>query len=340
MKKNVFIGMALAITVLSACSNNDALTVDDEANVVPTVEQADEFAQIKADIAAYSAKRMEVNGTTVDHSNMTRSWWSNFWKAVKSVFMADATGFITNSVTTRSNYVGEQMKEREGNAVVASIVQTINVIFHPNTSNQKNIGLSQAPRYQVSLTRPDSLALDSTVIFPRQGAVNTGTPNYGINKGEVLQIDSAGYYHNAAIVEVFKQVPQAQTLVNMSNKELLNVVNTSVEKVMSLIPGSLQKDSLYNSRVLANIEAARNNTSTEVEVKDPDMKEILSVIETYLNKMYETEGENGNWSEYSKGVISIIDKSNLSEEKKERLRSAATVAFASTQLWNMDAFKE
>lgn len=28
MKKNEFIGMALAITVLSACSNNDALTVE------------------------------------------------------------------------------------------------------------------------------------------------------------------------------------------------------------------------------------------------------------------------------------------------------------------------
>lgn len=56
--------------------------------------------------------------------------------------------------------------------------------------------------------------------------------------------------------------------------------------------------------------------------------------------MYETEGLEGDWIGYSRGVMAIISNSNLDSDTKDAMKAVFSVAFASSQLWNIETFKE
>lgn len=339
MKKILFFMFALFATVLvTSCSSEDRIAA--ETSVKPIEDEAMKaasFLKVKNDIVKYGEDRMAQKTELVGAggaSTETRGIFSKIWKSIKNVFKADGRGFIEETTNKKSTAVLETRSfwsnlflSRVGNAVVQSVKQV--VVEITGGGEEATNGTPQAQKvsavYTVSPVNPSEIALDSTIIFCRENDADMQ------QAGGVEQMDSAGYYHNAVILDLFNELPSISVIEDMSDEELLQAVNESVERIFNLEEGILQNDSVHNAIILSNM-----NLGTYDEDED---EEIISVIETYLESMYEAEGLECDWTEYSKGVMSIIDDSELDEDTKERLRAAFTVTFASAKLWNIEMFK-
>jgi len=351
--KILLFSVALAATVFTSCSNEDtSLEADYQNDVINTTVENDDFLKLQENIIEYGTLRAEqnalaLNGNVVSDNSKTRGFWGKLWGFAKGLFKSDAKGFgikIDSGGTkakmpkprTRGG-VGDAIitavEGATGAAVLSSIGFVVDVfrgaqVYDATTGDfgaKKSIGIaaSTPPVYS------SDVALDSVIIF---------VPSEG--KTEVTQLDSAGYYHNAAIIDIFKNIPNIETLAAMSDEELVQVVSRSVEHVFELPEGSFQCDVVRDTvSSVIDLEYKEEVASSEGTVQ-AEHEKVMSVIETYLQNMYETEGLEGDWKEYSKGVMNIINNSSLDSDTKENLRAVFSVAFASSQLWNIEMLKE
>ena len=328
--------VALATIVFSSCSNEDILLDGNSHNDVTNVTtENDDFFEIKENIIEYGAMRAEQNALTVDGQDAsdnikTRGFWGAIGGFAKGLFKSDANGFkITTSdnkanipqQATRSwfsNLFKSTIETATANAVKSSIQYAVDV-FRGKLRYNNDSGVYEARKVigvgnSTPPVNPSEIALDSVIIFYDSEEMYAASP-----------LDSAGYYHNAAIIDIFKTIPDIETLAAMSDEEISQTVNRSVEHVFKLPEGSIQCEAMHDS------------ISNDV---NPEWENLMSVIETYLQNMYETEGLEGDWIGYSRGVMAIISNSNLDSDTKDAMKAVFSVAFASSQLWNIETFKE
>lgn len=347
--KNRFLlfSVALAAIVFSSCSNEDILMDENtQSNVTNPTTINDDFLEIKENIIEYGTWRSEQNDLTLDEYETsdnikTRGFWSKLWGFAKGLFKSDAKGFINTSggskaniaqQTTRSGWgktAGTLIELATANAVFSSIKYVVNVCTGEYTYNN-NSGIFEAKKIMgiptsISPVNPTDIALDSTIVFYDP-------------KEKISQLDSAGYYHNAAIIDIFKTIPNIETLATMSDEEISQTVSRSVEHVFELPEGSFQC-TLDTISVDSYSEYKGGGASSE-NTEQAEYENLMSVIETYLQNMYDTEGLEGDWVGYSKGVMTIISNSSLDSDTKDVLKAVFSVAFASSQLWNMEMLKE
>lgn len=328
--------VALATIVFSSCSNEDILLDGNSHNDVTNVTtENDYFFEIKENIIEYGSMRAEQNALTIDGQDAsdnikTRGFWGKLWGFAKGLFKSDANGFINTSGGTKSNIAQQTTRSGFGktlgtvielataNAVFSSLKYVVNV-FTGDLKYNKNSGTFDAKKVigignSIPPVNPSDVALDSVIIFYDSEEMYAASP-----------LDSAGYYHNAAIIDIFQTIPDIETLAEMNDEDISQTVNRSVEHVFKLPEGSIQCEAMHDS------------ISNDVS---PEWENLMSVIETYLQNMYETEGLEGDWIGYSRGVMAIISNSNLDSDTKDAMKAVFSVAFASSQLWNMEMLKE
>lgn len=339
--KILLFSMALAATMFTSCSNEDIFMDENAQNKItnPTATN-NGFLEIKENIIEYGAKRAEqksltLNGYDVSDSTKTRGFWGRLWGFAKGLFKSDAKGFINTSGGSKANiaqqatrsWFGDLIEIATANAVFSSIKYVVNVCTGEYTYNN-NTGIFDAKKVMSTPTstppvNPTKIALDSVIIF---------------SDYEASKMDSAGYYHNAAIIDIFKNIPNIETLAAMSDEEIAQTVNRSVEHVFELPEGSLQCELVPDT--INNFNSECMGTTSSESTEQTEYENLMSVIETYLQNMYDTEGLEGDWIGYSEGVMNIINNSNLDYDTKETLKAIFSVAFASSQLWNMEMLKE
>lgn len=334
MKKLLlFLSAVSAVFLFNSCGN-------EEANLEPKldevyVEQQNDFLKIKNNITELDKTyRLKKYASVEDgtYANETRGFLGRLWKRIVAVFKADAKGFVGNKTQSTRGLV-ETVCDKVANAVIASIDCIVNSAVGDDAVEMNAGQRKVSAAYQsVSPVNSAEVALDSTVIFKRTEILE------GYEQQYVAQEDSAGYYHNAVIIDVFKTIGSVDELAEKSDEELLKIVNSSVEHVFGLPVGSLQYDTRRNEAILENMKNGKLDLSY-VDEGDEEIEELMDVIDTYLTGIPDDFDQDSDWTEYSKGVVDIIDKSNLREGTKGRLRSMLTVAFASSKLWNIEMLK-
>lgn len=331
--KILLFSVALAATVFTSCSNEDIpLEADYQNDVISTTVENDDFLKLKEHIIEYGTLRAEQNavalsGNVVSDNSQTRGFWGKVWGFLKSLYKADGKGAKGK----------KSFEDKITDAVSASVDFVINVVCG-DVKYDENVKEFKIPQKALRIEadssnfcpiNPASVALNEDVIF-----------SHAASGKEVMvtQADSAGYYHNATIVDVFETIPSLDVLADMSAEDRLTVINASVERIFNLEEGSLQNDTVRNTEILCREE--KSESVLENCEENYEFSQVMSVIETYLESMYSAEGMDGDWVEYSKGVMAIIDDSDLDDDSKEQMRTVFTIVFGSSQLWNKENLEE
>lgn len=333
MSKTLLALLTVAIMTLASCSNNEENYAEENSQIgsVSHVIDPAAFQVVKDSIASYGYNNFQIcyhntaSAAVEGQSTMRKSVWTWFKKVltvVTKVFKADSDAY----------------SEIEGSTwvkVLYSVASSLKEVDCQLSTNKKgkatatNTSPSKAP-----LINNDSTSLNVSVLPPSAYTVST------VN-------DSAGYYHNLVITNMAKKDSITyESLEKMDDEELITKIENEVENIFALPEGTLQKDTVLNEQIIESL----NNSFTKSEssgifsistAKEQQLNEVMKVIDTYLEGLYEIQDPTSEqWTQYTLGVMDIINKSNLDSDDKEMLKVTLNVTFASSKLWNMGAFQE
>lgn len=312
----------LAIITLSSCNNDDNLELPSESNVV--VHQPDDLNAL----VAFNERLDSLNIVRFGTDNQTRGWLKGLWGGLRRLFKADAEG---------ARAATEKGKDITG-IIASAVCSSVIALFDDggpktdtggsghaiNTNTLTFKGVSNAKGLLYTDRRTD------VVLQPFTRSVCL----QNVEKKQLYPtaIDSAGYYHNKIITNLFTKNNNVDYWKNLSKEEVLRYVTEETEKEFNLPTGTLQKQSantLETLNSMADIDLYYNN----LRLQNPKTAKTIDAISNYIDGINELD-DTDDCVEYSNEIVKMIDESDMSIDDKKILYISFSVAFSSSRLWN------
>lgn len=345
MKKLFFIvSIALATTTMFSCSNENQLT---DLPINQSCVSTTEDKTIKS-LATLNEQIEEYNNCRFETMGQTRGSWSKFWNKLKRIFSADATGAIiatnidpdfSNSKNIADGY--DNIKGVSiGRVIVTAAVASLYELFckkndYTHLTPDDGVKIYDDRFGNIEDGKIEIAKNDSSLIKPIVNNTILATQNnYETDKFNL--IDSIGYYHNSIIVESANKNNNIEYWKSLTTQELVSEISNSVEDELNLNKGSLQRYTTEISNILEDKQS--DNYKEVLRVSNSKLANIINIIESYVDGLADPE-DTEECLKYSNVIKGMIDDSDLSDEDKKIIKIGISVAFSSSQLWNIEAIE-
>lgn len=317
MKKIVFV-FALCAMFITSCSNNEEV-VEKKEETTKNVENLH-----KIDDKAY----LELSGK-IDHLKQskefniarTRGFWGWLKRITRTVF-CDAVGAVVGSLGG------------PGGSVMGAISASAFSAF-----NEKNHNPGQwltRSAYDVSMTNSASVAMQGLIVPAASG-----------RKASIT--DSIGYVHNEIFVSLANNSKDANAWLDKDYDSFKASLKQQILKdpILKKCSAISTKDLVSaNVDIIEEKVASWNNDQlSSSQMRDeailmaPTQKDQINVLYDIICGIEELDG-NAITEDYIHEVYKLIESSSLSAKDKESLKMGVSVGFASSRLWNPEAFSE
>lgn len=299
--------MAISIVFLTSCSNYDEDAGAIELNQLSTNDRK-AFEELRLELA----KLDQAYGFPSAQFLTRRSVWGWF-KLIASTIVADAAGGLVGCGV--GGVAGAVVVGASASALVACNQDCVEF-----QSRQKTRPLDYYQRKAIAM---DSLLLGDTLTLTKS--------------------DSVGYYHNSVIFALHETMPE---------------LNTPTTTIARMIDSVATFQSIYTD----------NNTFLTDSLKGNLQKETNDALAEYLTKCanvgdYDLMPSNSFWNNhedefdiiinfaenlasnqqnsllynYAVNCVQLVVTSSLTDSRKEALKSAMLIGFASSRLWKSEA---
>ena len=319
MKKYLyFMSFALMLFCFASCSCDDIATLATVDNNELSIDNPNKkaFDDLKKQVEKFGEKaRMDAHNA---NPSTRGSIWKFFKKVINTIKADCLIGMIVSDIT--HDYYS---------AAVGGIVGS--VAYYVITKGETSIMLAPAPNGYVP-TNPDSISREEVM----------ANLVFNINGNPTSFIDSVGYIHNAVILDMYDSNPQLFTRESLFQREYVDSINVSIQKVLSYNPNIAISEELsdsvrnvfdnYMSFIIENdsIDAYTDSICNTNEV----VAEEWEIAETFMETLSNLESNSTTQIMFTRQVLEAIDESSLPNQIKATLTIGVLIANASDRLWN------
>ena len=298
----LFLGFIAILMGVSCNSNEEQVTAPSSDNDCMTLSQEDlqGLKDLSFQIQCYNEQFSSTN-TRAKKIRLPK------WLAV---IAADGIGLLSGGPGTSALFSGTAVA-----AILAKVDKVIYDVFFYNTNTIH--------------TR----TLDSTLTEKAVVVINSS--NY-----TTAYSDSIGYYHNVLIREILSDSTKAHSFSTLTGNKLVAFVNNLSDSIgifpILEIGNKPLMDSVYQQAedIVKIVDGAETKAELYLQLRNTGMlsSSEMNVIESYLDGLYNLNLSENDGS-YTRGVLHVVDSSNVSSTIKEKLGNIMIVSNASSYLW-------
>lgn len=317
MKKIVFV-FALCAMFVTSCSNNEEVVEEKEETTKKVVDLH------KIDDKAYldlSAKIDRLKLSNEFNVARTRGFWKWLKRITRTIF-CDAVGAVVGSAGG------------PGGTIVGAISASAFSAYNENINNSGQWLTRSA--YDIPMTNSSSVAM--------QGLIVPSTPT---RKATIT--DSIGYVHNEIFVSLANSSSNSNAWLDKDYASFKASLQDQILKdpILKKCPAvsasdlSSENAGLIEEKVTSwnNEKLSSSQMRDEAILMAPTQKDQINVLYNIICDIEELNGD-AITEDYIHEVYKLIDNSSLSPKDKENLKMGVSVGFASSRLWNPEAFSE
>lgn len=322
MKKCFIFAAVAAVCLMGMVSCGSEESFNEAAEQPRSEQEAEELAltQLQSNIAKLNAEEFGA------HARDTRglfSFFRRFWKIVT----ADAVGAI---IGTGGGPLGMAV-----GAATASGCAAIPAVNDLITTSSQEDGNSKTVTAELITPRPYIGTIPD----------EDGRLTRGLHE-PLRSLDSIGFYHNRAIVELNKNNSDwlklsAEDLTKELGRSVINVTGWgSTSNLESFTkPGSqaVRLNAYLQELVESDIDV--EEMCAKLKTKYPSKASQISVLCETIKGIDAASTQSGNTLQYCEKALDLVNKAGLNATLTSQIRSGIIVANASSILWNKDVLK-
>lgn len=321
MKKHFFFAAfaAICLTGTVSCSSDETINEENQ------VSNQAALSILQQDIANLNVQEF---GMPIDQRTRSlKSFFRRLWKVVA----ADAIGGICGAW---GGPVGMAVgaATASGTVSVPAVNDKVDVV----------LGLPTTDITRLS-TRASLDSITYTLNSNMDGLIPSNRSSKNGLSGLTFGLDSIGYYHNKAILDLNSTQPDWTTystedLTKELGKKIMTVTGWgTIEDIEKLTQpsGDIVKLNVYLQQLVLNDNCELKDMCEEVKKAYPSYSSQIDILYETIYGLQCTVSENSNTLNYCEKVLDIIDNAKIDNNLRSQLRSGIVVANASSKLWNV-----